>query len=246
MHTFHDLPPGMAERCFDDPAALTTALVAELREVLAGALRERGRAGLVVSGGRTPVPLFRALRRQSLDWSRVQVTLADERWVEPDHPASNEGMVRRELLQEAASAARFLGLKTEAPSPGLGLEEAWRRIDAMPRPFDMVLLGMGEDGHTASLFPGSPGLGAALDPAAAPGCVAMSAPTFPHERISLNLAALAQTRRAVLHITGGKKWEVYRAAARRVARGEGGPGAGPPVEAILGLPLPGLQVWWSP
>lgn len=237
MHTFHDLPPGMAERCFDDPAALTTALVAELREVLAGALRERGRAGLVVSGGRTPVPLFRALRRQSLDWSRVQVTLADERWVEPDHPASNEGMVRRELLQEAASAARFLGLKTEAPSPGLGLEEAWRRIDAMPRPFDMVLLGMGEDGHTASLFRRAAELAEGLSTDAL--TLAVTPPAAPHRRLSMSAKAILSSRHIFLQISGGAKKAVYDRAMA------GGPVEELPIRVALLQDKVPVEVWIS-
>jgi 6-phosphogluconolactonase len=143
----------------------------------------------------------------------VSVTLTDERWVSPEDPASNEGLVRRALLAGAASAARFVPLKNVAPTAADGAAAAWQAVCAMPRPFDVVVLGMGDDAHTASLFPESPGLVAALDPEAAPGCVAMTAPVMPTERLSLNLAALAQARHLIVHFTGEAKWRVWQAAA---------------------------------
>jgi 6-phosphogluconolactonase len=235
-------PPTVRERRFEHPAALVETLAGEIHQLLDNALQARGGASLVVSGGTSPIPLFRSLRQLDLDWSRVFITLADERWVAVDDPASNEGMVRRELLQDRAAAARFTGLKTTAPTPQLGAAESWARLGSHPRPFDVLILGMGDDGHTASLFPGSPGITQALDPDAAPACVAMSAPVAPNARISLNLAALAQSRRVVLHITGEKKWGVYRDAARAAARD----GDSPPVAAILRQRLLAPQVCWSP
>jgi 6-phosphogluconolactonase len=239
-------PPGVRERRFDSADMLVDTLAAEILQSLALALRDRGQASLVVSGGTTPVPLFRRLREGRLDWDRVAVTLADERWVEVGDAASNEALVRRELLQGRATAARFTGLKTAAPTPQQGAAESWARLAPIPRPFDVLVLGMGEDGHTASLFPGSPGIVAALDPAASPACVAMSAPTAPNARVSLNLAALAQSRRAFLHIGGERKWEVYRAAALAAAAADGGALDAPPIAAMLRLRSPGLQVYWAP
>lgn len=242
-------PPGVRERRFDTEDSLLAALATDIRHGLEAALAARESASLVVSGGRTPVPLFRLLRATPLDWSRVYVTLADERWVEPDDAASNEGLVRRELLQDGAARARFIGLKNGAASPQQGAAETWQRLSRIPRPFDVVVLGMGEDGHTASLFPGSPGIDVALDPAAPPGCVSMSAPVAPNARLSLNLAALVQARRLLLHIGGAKKWEVYRAAARAAADAAAGAGtaaAAPPMAAMLRQRQPGLQVYWSP
>jgi 6-phosphogluconolactonase len=238
-------PPGVRERRFDTADALATALAADIEQLLAVALRDRGSASLVVSGGSTPVPLFRRLRGAPLDWSGVYVTLADERWVAADDAASNDALVRRELLQDAAAAAQFVALKNDAPSAQLGAADTWARLGAIPRPFDVVVLGMGEDGHTASLFPGSPGIAQALDAASPPGCVAMSAPVSPNSRLSLNASALSQTRRAILHIGGERKWEVYRAAARHAARKGGPQSGGPPIATMLRL-VPGLQVYWSP
>jgi len=245
--TPRERPPGVRERRFDDARTLAETLAAEIHQQLATALRDRGVASLVVSGGRTPLALFRCLRDARLAWEKVHVTLADERWVSPTDARSNERLVRAELLQGAAAAANFLALKTEAPTPQQGVAAAWSRLAAIPRPFDVLVLGMGEDGHTASLFPGSPGILEALDPQAMPGCVAMSAPVAPNARISLNLAALAQSRRAYLHIEGERKWEVYREAAAlaSVTPASTTP-ASMPVAAMLRLRSPGLQVWWAP
>lgn len=240
-------PPGVRERRFDSAAQLVDTLAAELHQQLAIALRDRGSASLVVSGGSTPVPLFRRLREARLPWSQVHVTLADERWVAVTDAASNEHLVRAELLQGRAAAARFVGLKTDAPTPQQGAAAAWAGLGALPRPFDVLVLGMGEDAHTASLFPGSPGIVAALDPSAPPACVAMSAPVTPNARLSMNLAALAQSRRAFLHITGERKWAVYREAALLAASTPVSQApASKPVAAMLRLRSPGLQVCWSP
>lgn len=237
-------PAGVRERRFESSAVLVATLSDEIVQTLRSAIEARGIATLVVSGGKTPVPLFRALRQADLAWNRVIVTLADERWVEVTDPASNEGLVRRELLLGRAADANFIGLKSLAPTAQLGAADAWRRLQEMPRPFDLVVLGMGDDGHTASLFPGSPGIDAALDPGAPPACVAMSAPTAPNARLSLNLAALVQARLALLHISGADKWDVYRNAAAAAARP--GPLGGPPIAAVLRSGMPRLQVCWSP
>jgi 6-phosphogluconolactonase len=217
---------------------LAAALAQQLASTLIGACRDRGVATLVVSGGRTPLPLFEQLRDAAIDWARVGITLADERWVEPQAAASNEKLLRESLLSGAARAARFVPLKNAAPDAAAGATIAWRELQALARPFDVVILGMGDDGHTASLFPGSPGLQAALDPRGAPGCVAMTAPAAPHERLSLNLAALLQARRLILHITGEHKWQLYQSAQSR--------GSALPISAVLAQTAVPVEVYWSP
>ena len=161
---------------FSDLGALSRALADQIAASLKTAIAARGLASLVVSGGKSPIKLFEMLRTQELDWSRVCIALADERWVDPADPASNEKLVRDVLLKGSAAAARFLGLKNGAPTPDMGAVSAWETFARVPRPFDAVVLGMGDDGHTASLFPGSPNLLSALNPAAVPGCVGMRAP----------------------------------------------------------------------
>ena len=218
----------------DEPLALAAALAQALALRLGAALAERGAASLVLPGGRTPIPVFERLRVTTLDWSRVTITLTDERWVDAEDVASNEGLLRRVLLQGPAAAARFVPLKQPAPSPALGAVAAWRALESIARPFDVVVLGMGEDGHTASLFPGSPGIASALDPLSAPHCVAMRAPVAPQERLSLNVSALAQARQHFVHFTGQDKWRVWQA------------GDGLPIGLTLRRTASPPQLYWCP
>src|SRR5882672_4488778 len=125
-----------------DGAEQATLLAQAIGAELAGALARRAAASLVVSGGRTPAAMFAQLARQPLEWARVQVTLADERWVGTDDPASNEALVRAVLLRERAADAQLIGMKNAAPTPAAGAAAAWRSINAMPQPFDVVVLGM--------------------------------------------------------------------------------------------------------
>ena len=225
---------------YPDAAALATALAADIAATLSQAIADRGLASLVVSGGNSPLKLFQALSTRPLDWSRVCVALADERWVDPGAAGSNEKFVRDALLRNAAAAARFTGMKNAAPSPEAGAAAAWEGFARVPRPFDVTVLGMGDDGHTASLFPHSPGLRDALDPGAAPGCVGMRAPTEPHARLSLNLSALLDSRRVYILILGDAKWRTFAAA--------NGPGAveDMPVRSVLRQDHTPVEVVWAP
>src|SRR5580658_8125302 len=195
-----------------DIDTLSRDLAAQIAANLNAGIAARGLASLVVSGGRSPIKFFEYLRAQAVEWKRVCVALADERWVEPSDSNSNERLVRDVLLKDRAAGARFLGLKNAAPTPDLGAVSAWETFARVPRPFDAVVLGMGDDGHTASLFPRSPNLPSALNPAAVAGCVGMWSPVPPHPRLSLNLSALLDSRRVVLLIAGDSKWRTYAAA----------------------------------
>jgi 6-phosphogluconolactonase len=225
---------------FSDAGAASRALANQIAASLKAAIAARGLASLVVSGGNSPIKMFELLRAEDLDWARVCVALADERWVDPADRASNEKLVRDVLLQGAAAAARFLGLKNGAPTPDMGAVAAWETFARVPRPFDTVVLGMGEDGHTASLFPGSPNLPRALNPAGVAGCVGMWAPVPPHPRLSLNLSALLDSRRIVVLISGEAKWHTYLAASKEGAVED------MPVRAVLRQRRTPLEVMWSP
>src|SRR6202046_946687 len=225
---------------FADSDALARNLSDQLAANLRTAIAARGLASLVVSGGKSPTKLFELLRVETLDWSRVCVALVDERWVDPSDPGSNEKLVRDVLLKDAAAAARFTGLKNGAPTPDLGAVSAWETFARVPRPFDAVVLGMGDDGHTASLFPGSPNLPSALNQAAAAGCVGMWSPVAPHPRLSLNLTALLDSRRVVLLITGDSKWRTFTAACAP------GPEQDMPIRAVLRQSRAPVDVMWSP
>ena len=225
---------------FADSDAMARNLSDQLAANLRTAIAARGLASLVVSGGKSPIKLFELLRVETLDWSRVCIALADERWVEPTDPESNEKLVRDYLLKESAAAARFIGLKNAAPTPDLGAVSAWETFARVPRPFDAVVLGMGDDGHTASLFPGSPNLASALNPTAVAGCVGMRSPVAPHPRLSLNLSALLHSRRIVLPLSGAQKWKTYCAAS-----GDG-PAEEMPIRCVLRQRHTPVEVMWAP
>jgi 6-phosphogluconolactonase len=229
----------LAQR-YADIETLSQELAARIAAILGAAIAARGLASLVVSGGRSPVRLFEILRSQPLDWSRACIALADERWVLPTDAASNEHLVRSTLLKGSAASARFHGLKNGAPTPDLGAVSAWQTFARVPRPFDTVILGMGDDGHTASLFPGSPNLPSALNASAAAGCVGMWSPVPPQPRLSLNLSALLDSRRVVLLIGGESKSRTLAAAYAP------GPVQDMPVRAVLRQSRTPVDVMWSP
>jgi 6-phosphogluconolactonase len=228
------------ERRFPNAAALTEALCGEIVASLQAGLAAGRGVSLVVPGGHTPVPLFDRLSSAQLDWSSVWVTLTDERWVDPHSSASNERLVREHLLRNAAAEAQFAGLKSAHADPQSAAASCWSALAELPRPFDFVLLGMGDDGHVASLFPDSPRLATALDLSQPPGCVGMNAPAAPRTRMSLNLRALLDARRIAVLIVGDAKWATYERARAR------GPAVDMPVRALFAQQNVPVTVWWAP
>lgn len=229
---------------FEEPEAAARTLSAAVEARLREGVARRGRASLVASGGSTPRRLYQLLSSADLDWSKVTVVLADERWVDPGLQGSNETFLKTHLLAGHAAAAEFIGLKTPAASPVDGLAEIEDRLSGAPWPFDAVVLGMGGDGHTLSWFPDAEGLDAALDPEgalAAAVTAQRSDVTGPFtERATLTLAALQGAKFCALLISGEDKRSVWRAAA--------GPGRvnTMPVRALMRDPGLDLQTYWWP
>ena len=215
------------EHRFDSTDSLAQALATSVAADLSAASHARGRASLVVSGGRTPAPFLAALSRHALEWAQVWVTLADERWVGEDHPDSNAALVREHLLQNRAAQANFVPLKNPAATPTQGETACAEALKTMPRPFDVVLLGMGDDGHTASLFPQAPQLAEALALDSGKLCLGMDPVTAPHPRMTLTLPALLASRRIVVLFSGSGKWAVYQQALQP------GPVAALPIRCVL-------------
>ena len=166
----------------------------------------------MVSGGRTPAAFLRELGRSPLDWSRIHVTLADERCVPAADAFCNLHVVREAFADTAAAAAALLEIDATRDDAAATWSAA---LQLLPLPFAAVVLGMGDDGHFASLFPGAPA--DALDAQAPPACVALPAPVSPYARLSLNLSALSDARLVLLPIIGMTKARVLRAAAAQTA-----------------------------
>ncbi|CDW95216.1 MULTISPECIES: 6-phosphogluconolactonase [unclassified Thiomonas] len=188
-------------------------LVRVLIDALAQDIAQRGRAVLAVSGGRSPIPLFQALARAPIDWPRVTLTLVDERLVPPDHADSNAALVRAHLLTGAAAQARFLPLVDDASDLAGCVDRANAQFRALAQPLTAALLGMGDDGHTASLFPRAAELPIGLSPDYALPYLAVTPPHAAHMRISLSLAALLGAGRLLLSISGETKRAVYARAS---------------------------------
>lgn len=229
---------------FADADSAAQTLSAQIAAELRAALAARGQASLMVSGGSSPEPLYRRLSQADLDWSRVSVVLADERWVDPGMPGSNESFLRATLMQGPAAAARFIGLKTPHDRPADAVPTLNARLEAAPHPFDAAVLGMGADGHTLSWFPEADGLEAALatDQGRAAAIIAHeSVVTGPYvERVTLTRAALAGVRLCALLIAGETKRQVFVQAA------EPGPVSVMPVRALMRDRALNLQTYWWP
>jgi 6-phosphogluconolactonase len=214
-------------RDFPNGAKLAPAFAKWTAERLAAAIAARGVALLVVSGGTTPLRYFHALSEQKLDWSRVTVTLADERRVADDSPRSNARLAREALLRGRAAVAVFSPLADSRLSEDQELAAANARIAHLPSPADLVVLGMGDDGHTASWFPGAEGLAEAMNPSARQLVAPIRAADAPEPRLTLTGRVILRARAIALQIEGPAKLATLEAALAE------GPVEAMPIRAVL-------------
>lgn len=213
---------------FEDARSLAEAAAGAVTAALAAGLRRSGSAGLAATGGRSPGAVYDLMALEPLDWRHVRVTLTDERWVDPASTDSNERLVRERLLRGRAAEALFHPLHGREPDPEAAAAHASALLHAWP-PFDAVMLGMGEDGHVASLFPGNPALSLGLDPEA-PACIAVPAGEGrapPQARLSLTIRPLVSAGLVVILTSGRAKRDVLDKALA------GGDPGELPVRAVL-------------
>jgi 6-phosphogluconolactonase len=199
----------IAERRFANAQTLAQALAREVADDLRAGIQARGEALIALSGGTTPRRFLEVLGQQVLDWAHTTITLADERWVPPQDSRSNERLLRETLLRGAAAAARFVPLYAAAATPQVGDATIAANVAKLHFPFDAVVLGMGADGHCASLFADGDRIIDALRPDAQARVLPMYAPSAGEPRITLTLAALIDTRALYLHFEGAAKSQVF-------------------------------------
>lgn len=220
---------------FETPCVLVQELVTRIKIILNEAIYNRGEAYLVVSGGKTPISLFQALSQCNLDWEKITVTLVDERCVSIDNEDRNEILVRNYLLKNLALKASFIALYDEHP---FSIKRIERKIAALPT-FDVVILGMGTDGHTASLFPCAPELSQGLTEDAK-AVLTLQPATASYKRISLSKPRLLNSRHIFLHLNGVSKLKVLQRALRNPDPIK------MPISAFLNNSYPNLQVMYAP
>ncbi len=197
---------------FDDRQAASEAAAEFIAAALERRLETDGQAAIVVSGGTTPVATFDCLSHLPLAWASVSVAPSDERWVPPRHDDSNDKLVRERLLVDRAAAATFVPLYADGVSVEEHVPELERRLAALPAPFACSLLGMGADGHFASLFPDAESLAAGLDRDSGARCIPVHTAASPHPRMSLTLPALLNSDSIVLLVFGADKKAVLEQA----------------------------------
>ncbi|WOC15530.1 6-phosphogluconolactonase [Pseudochrobactrum sp. MP213Fo] len=225
---------------FADPSALALQLAETIADQLNKAIAAKGHASLVVSGGTTPLQLFEVLSMQDIAWKQVTITLVDERFVAPDNERSNEKLVRDHLMKNKAEQAGFISLYGPAQNASVAAVTAANRIDAIQKPFDVVVLGMGNDGHTASFFRGGNRLDQAIDPETRAIVLPMVAEGAGEPRLTLTLPLLTSANLLILHIEGQKKLSVLEEALSDDDAMQ------MPVRAIFAHAKQPVQLYWAP
>lgn len=223
---------------FGSAAELAEALSQVVARALERAIEQRGTAFIAVSGGTTPGLFFRTLSSKNLDWEKVVVVLVDERFVERGSPRANAGLVKANLLQNRANAARFVDLYQPLRTVEDAATASAEVLRKLPWPLDVAVLGMGTDGHTASFFPDAPNLSALLDPASTEMVLPVHALGAGEPRLTLPLARLADAGLPVLHIEGAEKRRVLEEAVAK--------GRDLPVCSMLDRSRTQVQVFWAP
>tara|TARA_B100000767_G_scaffold257806_1_gene265969 strand:- start:310 stop:1032 length:723 start_codon:yes stop_codon:yes gene_type:complete len=205
----HSALGGHEFKAFESRPALERAMVKAIAALIDDAITMNGRASLAFSGGSTPKAMLALLSQERLDWEKVTVSLVDERWVDNQHEQSNERMVRDILLQNNAASADLVGMKSRHHDISYGVTDYQAKLHTdIKQPFDLVVLGMGDDGHTASWFPDAAELSQAMDVHSDQLVVTTRPRSQPTDRITLSIVPVMTATQVFLHITGEKKRQV--------------------------------------
>ncbi len=216
-------------------AEIDQDLCARIVSFLAREIEQKGEASLAVSGGSTPKELFKFLSKTELDWEKVTVIPVDERLVTDGHPDQNGSLIKNFLLQEKAAKAKFYPLVYDAKEAENNLKQALENLNQVPTPITVVVLGMGTDGHTASLFPGSSALEKGIDPNFEQELLNVTPPAAPYERISMSRNFIAKAKHIFLHFYGEEKQEVLEEVRKKADHAQY------PIYAFLTMPQ--LQIF---
>jgi len=203
---------------FASREAMVKTAAKQIADAVNAAVKTKGIASLMLSGGSSPRPVYEALSVMDLPWDKVTIGLVDDRWIERGEGGSNETFLDEILLKGPAQNAKFIGLKTRDINPAAGVKASEARISAIEQPFDVCVMGMGLDGHTASWFPNSKGLKEALDPNNPHSVIAIDARGCPvagdhPDRITLTLSAVMASKQIILMIPGTGKSTVFNDSA---------------------------------
>jgi len=227
----------VAEHIYESRAELAAALASRISDVLATAVDRRGVGFLAVSGGNTPGQFFSELSQTPIDWSKVVVTLVDERLVPPSSPRSNGGLVLGRLLQGPAAKARFVPLYHDVPDVEEAARLAGEALKPLPWPLDAVVLGMGTDGHTASFFPDAAELDALLDAGSEALLLPVHAESATEPRLTLTMAPIVSAGLVAVHIEGADK----RATLDRAL----GTGERLPIRSVFDSGQRPVEIFWA-
>ncbi len=225
---------------FEDSDTMAEALASEIAHQLGRSIQIRGHAVMAVSGGKTPTKMFKALSQAEIDWTDVTITLVDERWVDIEDTRSNAKMVSENLLVGRASFARFVPFFQSGQTAQQAEAEIGMIIDRLSKPFDVVVLGMGRDGHTASWFSDADNLAEATSPRTNLAVKAMHSKNAGVTRITLTLPLLIASRFLALHLEGAEKRSVLEQA---LANGDANR---LPIRHVLQNRSQELNIFWSP